>query len=195
VNAPFLTPAHVHALLRRDFGFYGRGAMNEMLGGSTLKWNWHLDLIANHLEDVIEGRRRRLIINIPPRYGKSLIASVALPSFIHGRDPRAEIVCVSYSQDLAEKMASDTRRLMNSSWYQSVFATRLISPRSRLSELRTFEGGTRLATSVGGMLTGRGGNIIIIDDPLKPSEAASETERLSVNRWFNSTVTTRPNDK
>ena len=169
--------------------------MSEMLGGGDLKWNWHLDLIANRLEDVIDGRTRRLIINIPPRYGKSLMASVALPSFILGRDPRAEIVCVSYSQDLAEKMGSDTRRLMNSPWYQSVFTTRLNSPRSRLAELRTVEGGTRLATSVGGMLTGRGGNIIIIDDPLKPSEAASETERKNVNNWFNSTVTTRTNDK
>ena len=124
-----------------------------------------------------------------------MIASVALPSFILGRDPRAEIVCVSYSQDLAEKMATDTRRLMNSPWYQGVFATRLNSPRSRLAELTTSNGGTRLATSVGGMLTGRGGNIMIIDDPLKPSEAASETERLSVNRWFDSTATTRANDK
>lgn len=195
MNAPPLTPAHLRALLRRDFGFYCRGAMSEMLGAVPLKWNWHLDLIANHLEDVIEGRTRRLIINIPPRYGKSLIASVALPSFIHGRDPRAEIVCVSYSQDLADKMASDTRRLMNSDWYQSVFPARLNSPRSRLSELRTSAGGTRLATSVGGMLTGRGGNIIIIDDPLKPSEAASETERQNVNSWFDSTATTRANDK
>lgn len=195
MNAPIVTQAHLHALLRRDFAFFSRGAMSEMLGAASLKWNWHLDLIANRLEDVIEGRTRRLIINIPPRYGKSLIASVALPSFILGRDSRAEIVSVSYSQDLADKMASDTRRLMNSDWYQSVFPTRLNSPRSRLSELRTVAGGTRLATSVGGMLTGRGGNIIIIDDPLKPSEAASETERQSVNRWFDSTATTRANDK
>ena len=195
MNAPIVMREHLQALARRDFGFYCRGAMAEMIDPSSLKFNWHLDLIANKLEDVMEGRTRRLIINIPPRYGKSLIASVALPSYILGHDPRAQIVCVCYSQDLSDKMASDTRRLMNSPWYQSVFPTRLHSPRARLSELSTMAGGTRLATSVGGMLTGRGGNIIIIDDPLKPSEAASETERQNVNRWFDSTVTTRANDK
>ena len=195
MNAPSLTPAHMRAVLRQDLGFFARGAFSELLPTTSISWNWHLDLIASRLEDVLAGRTRRLIINIPPRYGKSLLASVAFPAFIHGRDPTAEIVCVSYAHDLAEKMAADTRRLMNTDWYQSVFDTRLANARSRLSELRTVEGGTRLATSVEGMLTGRGGNIIIVDDPLKPAEAASETQRKAVNDWFDYTVTTRSNDK
>jgi predicted phage terminase large subunit-like protein len=195
MNAPLLTGAHVRALLRRDLGFFARGAFSELLPTTSISWNWHLDLIASRLEDVLAGRSRRLIINIPPRYGKSLIASVAFPAFILGRDPTAEIVCVSYAQDLADKMAGDTRRLMNSKWYRDVFDTRLANARSRLSELGTTRGGTRLATSVGGTLTGRGGNIIIVDDPLKPAEAASETQRKSVNEWFDTTVTTRSNDK
>lgn len=195
MNAPILTSAHLRALLRQDLGFFARGAFSELLPTTLISWNWHLDLIASRLEDVLAGRTRRLIINIPPRYGKSLIASVAFPAYILGRDPTAEIVCVSYAQDLAEKMAGDTRRLMNSSWYRDIFDTRLANARSRLSELRTVEGGTRLATSVEGMLTGRGGNIIIVDDPLKPAEAASETQRKGVNDWFDYTVTTRSNDK
>jgi hypothetical protein len=120
VNGQLPTRDHLRALARNNFGFYCRGALAELIDAASLTYNWHLDLIANKLEDVMEGRTRRLIINIPPRYGKSLIASVALPSFILGQDPRAQIVCVSYSQDLADKMASDTRRLMNSPWYQSV---------------------------------------------------------------------------
>ncbi len=196
MNAPVqLTDRHLHAMLRQDLGFFARGAFRELLPTTSISWNWHLDLMASRLEDVMEGRRRRLIINIPPRYGKSLMASVSFPAFILGRDPTAEIVCVSYAQDLADKMASDQRRLMNSDWYKGVFATRLANPRSRLSELRTAEGGTRLATSVEGMLTGRGGNIIIVDDPLKPSEAVSESQRTGVNNWFDYTVTTRSNDK
>ena len=182
-------------MLRQDLGFFARGAFKELLPTTAILWNWHLDLIASRLEDVLAGRCRRLIINIPPRYGKSLLASVVFPAFILGHDPTAEIVCVSYGQDLAEKMASDERRLMNSRWYQNIFATRLANSRSRLAELRTPEGGTRLATSVEGMLTGRGGNIIIVDDPLKPAEAASETQRKWVNDWFDYTVTTRSNDK
>jgi predicted phage terminase large subunit-like protein len=195
VNAPILTSSHLRALLRQDLGFFARGAFSELLPTTSILWNWHLDLIASRLEDLLAGRRRRLIINIPPRYGKSLIASVAFPAFILGRDPTAEVVCVSYAQDLAEKMAGDTRRLMNSNWYRDVFDTRLANARSRLSELRTVEGGSRLATSVEGTLTGRGGNIIIVDDPLKPAEAASETQRKAANDWFDYTVTTRSNDK
>lgn len=197
MNVPLvhLTEAHVRAMVRNDFGLFARGAFKELLPTTNIIWSWYLDLIASRLEDVLAGRCRRLIINIPPRYGKSLMASVAFPAYVLGRDPTAEIVCVSYAQDLADKMSSDTRRLMNSGWYQSVFATRLANPRSKLGELRVREGGARLATSVEGTLTGRGGNIIIIDDPLKPSEAASETQRKAVNQWFDHTVTTRSNDK
>lgn len=195
MNAPTLTPAHLRALLRQDFGFFARGAFKELLPTTPILWNWHLDLIASWLQGVLAGRTRRLIINIPPRYGKSLMASVALPAFILGRDPAAEIVCASYTQPLSDKMASDTRRLMNSGWYQHIFPTRLANPRSRLSELRTPQEGTRLATSVEGTLTGRGGNIVVIDDPLNPSQAASETQRKAVNQWFDHTVTTRSNDK
>jgi predicted phage terminase large subunit-like protein len=191
----FPAPEHLRALARQDFGFFARGAMKELLPTVDILWNWHLDLIANRLEDVAAGRTRRLIINIPPRYGKSLLASVALPAYMLGHDPTAEIVCVSYARDLAEKMASDTRRLMNSPWYGGLFSSRLVNPRARLTELRTPEGGCRLATSVDGQLTGRGGNIIIVDDPLKPIEAVSDTQRQAVNNWFDSTATTRPNDK
>ena len=195
MNAPTLTPAHLRALLRQDFGFFARGAFKELLPTIPILWNWHLDLISSWLEDLLAGRRRRVIINIPPRYGKSLLASVAFPAFVLGRDPTAQVVCVSYAQDLSDKMSSDTRRLMNSEWYQRTFATRLTNARSQLGELKVSEGGSRLATSAGGTLTGRGGDIIIIDDPLKPIEAASEIQRKGVNDWFDTTVTTRANDK
>lgn len=190
-----ITPAHAQALARSNFAFFCRGAFKELLPTTKIHWNWHLDRIANEIEDVLSGKTRQLIINIPPRYGKSLIVSVALPAFLLGHDPTAEIVCVSYAQDLADKMAFDTRRLMNSAWYQGIFATRLSNPRAKLAELTTTAGGCRLATSTGGMLTGRGGNIVIIDDPLKPSEAISKLQREAVNLWFDTTVTTRTNDK
>lgn len=192
---PELGPDHLRALARSSLAFFCRGGMKQLLPQTDILWNWHLDLIASRLEDVMEGRTRRLIINIPPRYGKSLLASVCFPAFILGHNPAAEVVCVSYAQDLAEKMASDTRRLMNSAYYLDLFGGRLASPRSRLAELKTLEGGCRLATSVEGTLTGRGGDIIIIDDPLKPSEARSDTQRLAVNRWYDSTAATRANNK
>lgn len=190
-----LQPEHLRAAARRSFPFFCRGALRELLPTTRLLWNWHLDLIAARLQDVLEGRCRRLIINIPPRYGKSLIASVAFPAFILGHDPHAEVICASYAQSLSEKMARDTRRLMDSPFYRSCFRMTLASTRERLSELKTPQGGSRLATSVEGTLTGRGGNFIILDDPLKPSDAPSDTKRESVNAWFDSTVISRPNNK
>lgn len=194
-QSPNLTREHVQAMLRNDFAFFCRGTFKTLLPSTTILWNWHLDLIANKLEDVLQGRYRNLIINIPPRYGKSLIASIAFPAFILGHDPTAEVVCVSYGQDLAEHTAINTRRLMTSPMYEEAFATRLVSRRAKLSELRTTEGGTRLATSIDGMLTGRGGNFLVIDDPLKPSEALSSNQREAVNRWYDNTTVTRSNDK
>ncbi len=186
---------HLHALARNDFSYFARGGMKVLLPATEILWNWHLDLICNRLEDVIEGRIRRLIINIPPRYGKSLITSVSLPAYILGRKPEAEVVCISYAQGLSEKMAHDTRRLMNSPYYHRLFGPRLTSPRAKLGELKTGQGGCRLATSVDGTLTGRGGDFILIDDPLKPGEAASDTCRQAVNDWYDSTVTSRLNNK
>ena len=81
------------------------------------------------------------------------------------------------------------------SWYQALFATRLSPNRPSLQELATTAGGFRLATSVGGVLTGRGADLIIIDDPLKPEEAMSESRRAAVNEWFDGTLYSRLNDK
>ena len=192
---PDLTPEHLRALARRDFAFFARGSFKELHPATDILWNWHIDLIASHLMDVFEGRCRRLIINIPPRYGKSMLASIAFPAFILGHKPEAEVICVSYAQSLAEKMADTTRRLMTSKFYIDTFGPRLTSDRVKLSELKTNAGGSRLATSVEGTLTGRGGNFLIIDDPMKPNEASSDVRRASVNDWFDSTVFSRPNDK
>ena len=84
---------------------------------------------------------------------------------------------------------------MTSPWHQALFSTRLANPRASLQELTTTAGGFRLATSVGGVLTGRGADLIVIDDPLKPDEAMSETQRRNVNEWFDGTLYSRLNDK
>lgn len=190
-----ISSEHLRALARRSFPFFCRGAFQVLHPSIPILWNWHLDLIASKLQDVLDGKCRRLIINIPPRYGKSLIASVAFPAFVLGHNPHAELICASYAYDLAEKMARDTRRLMETEFYQSIFGTPLASGRERLSEIKTREGGYRLSTSVEGTLTGRGGNFIIIDDPLKPTDSRSDNKRQAVNDWFDGTVVTRPNNK
>ena len=99
------------------------------------------------------------------------------------------------AQDLSDKFARDCRALMQSSWYRATFATRLTTQRAALQELITTKGGFRLATSVGGVLTGRGADLIIIDDPLKPADAISDTRRAAVNDWYDGTLYSRLNDK
>ncbi|MDO8432186.1 MAG: hypothetical protein Q7S58_07215, partial [Candidatus Binatus sp.] len=158
--------------------------------------NWHIDAMAYHLEQCASGAIKRLIITLPPRYGKSICASVAFPAFVLGRDPSKRIICASYSENLAGKHAGDCRAVMESDWYRGVFPGTRIS-RDKNTELNyvTTRHGFRFSTSVGGTLTGRGGNLIIIDDPINPEGAMSETKRASVNNCFDSTLYSRLDSK
>src|SRR5260221_8648321 len=183
-------------LLRDDFGAFCVRAFAELYPGQELELSEYIEVMASRVVDVHEGRTRRLIINVPPRHLKSLIGSIAFPAWSFGLNPSAQIMCVSYGADLALKLARDTRTIMTSDWYQQLFPdTRLISQKPALEELITTAGGYRLANSVGGSVTGRGADIIIIDDPLKPDEAMSDSQREAVNDWFDGTLMTRLNDQ
>lgn len=157
--------------------------------------NWHIDLIASKLEQCRRGEIKRLIINIPPRYMKSICASVAFPAWLLGHDPSCQIICASYGQELASKHARDTRSVMESIWYRSLFSARLHPRKASVEEFVTTQSGMRMATSVGGVLTGRGADFLIIDDPLKPDEAISQSQRNAVNQWYDGTLYSRLNDK
>jgi hypothetical protein len=102
---------------------------------------------------VRDGRTRRLIINVPPRHLESHLASVAFPARCLGLDPSIRILCVSYAQDVADKLSRDRRHIVTGDWYRQVFATRLSAQRRAVSEFETTAQGCRLATSVGGVLT------------------------------------------
>jgi hypothetical protein len=104
-------------------------------------------------------------------------------------------LCVSYAQDLADKLARDCRTIVTSPWYRRIFATRLAAQRQAVQEFVTTRHGYRLATSNGGVLTGRGADIIVIDDPSKPEKALSATQRQAANDWFDHTLYSRQNDK
>lgn len=182
------------AAVASDFNVFLQQAFHELYPGQELMGNWHIDAIAYHLELCIEGKMRRLIINLPPRHLKSFIVSVALPAFLLGMDPTVKIFCVSYSDDLAKTLARDFRRIVESNWYQKIFPNVMPSKMTE-NEFATKAGGFRYATSVGGTLTGRGADFIIIDDPLKAGDAYSDKLRQSVNDWYTSTLLSRLNDK
>jgi len=152
-------------------------------------------VIAAKLTAVRQGKIRRLIINLPPRSLKSLLASVAFPAWCLGHDPSAQLLCVSYAQDLADKLARYCRGIMMSPWYRRIFPTRLAPHRQAVQEFITTGQGYRIACSNGGALTGRGADTIIVDDPLKPEEALSEAQRNATNEWYDHTLYSRLNDK
>jgi hypothetical protein len=158
--------------------------------------NWHLEAIAYYLTRVLEGEIKRLIITIPPRSLKSICGSVCFPAFALGHDPTTRIICVSYAESLARKHANDCRAVMRSDMYNRLFPkTRISSAKDTEVEFATTLGGNRLSTSVGGTLTGLGGNLIIVDDPLKPQDAYSELARDSVKQWYSNTLLSRLDDK
>ena len=137
-----------------------------------------------------------MIINVPPRSLKSIAASVAFVAWLLGHEPSARIICASYGQDLADKHARDCRIVMGDDFYKSIFpATRIAAKNQGTSDFSTTAKGGRMATSVGGVLTGRGADYLIIDDPSKPDEAASDVRRQSVNDWFDNSLLSRLDNK
>jgi predicted phage terminase large subunit-like protein len=186
----------LQALLRQDLYSFVQKAFTTVNPGEAFLPNWHLRAICYHLELVRLGKVRRLRIEVPPRSLKSVCASVAFPAFLLGHDTTAKIITASYSADLAAKHAGDCRSVMQSAWYKELFPqTRLSSTRNQELNYETTRKGYRYATSVGGTLTGRGGNIIIVDDPLKPEDAMSVARREAVNGWYSRTLLSRLNNK
>ena len=184
------------AALRKDMSSFIQKTFATVDPSATYQLNWHIDAIAWHLERCLAGELRRLIITLPPRNLKSICTSVAFPAWVLGHDPARRIIVASYSEDLARKHSRDCRAVMESSWYRGVFPwTRLDSQKNTETEFTTTRRGFRLATSVGGTLTGRGGNIIIIDDPLKPTDAFSETKREANKQWYDGTLYSRLDSK
>ena len=186
----------IDAAMRQDLFRFIHRVFLEVVPGTEFIPNWHLRAIAHVLTEVGAGVRRRQIIEVPPRSLKSVCASVALVAWLLGHDPTRKIICVSYSQDLASRFSALTRQVMKSDWYQRVFPKTRISPDKDTERyFRTTAGGFRDSTSVGGTITGNGADLIIIDDPAKPDEMMSESQRNAVNEWFDRTLVTRLNNK
>jgi hypothetical protein len=188
--------ALVDAMCRTDFASFVQRSFHSLRPGRPFFPNGHIYAVAFHLEQVRRGKIRRLIINMPPRSLKSLMTSVAFPAYVLGLDPAAGLIVVSYSSEIAAKHSNDFRAIVASDWYSSLFARMRISQfKNSESEVCTTRGGFRLSTSIDGTLTGRGGDIIVIDDPLKPMDALSDPKRDRVNQWYANSLLSRLDDK
>ena len=154
--------------------------------------NWHHRAIMEKLEAVERGEIKRLILTMPPRHGKSQLASINFPAWYLGKNPDKEIIIASYNSDLAQDFGGKTRELVSDPIYQNIFGTNLRSDEKSKSKWRLKEGGTYTAVGVGGAITGRGANVFIIDDPLKNREEANSLLiRDKQWEWYTSTAYTR----
>ena len=158
--------------------------------------NWHIDAISDHLQAVVNGDIKRLIINIPPRHMKSISVAVALPAWTWTHQPSKKFLFASYANSLSIRDSVKCRRLIDSAWYKNHFGDcfNLTTDQNQKQRFENDKTGIRIATSVDGALTGEGGDIIVIDDPHNVREAESTTVREGVLDWWDQAMQTRLND-
>lgn len=144
-------------------------------------------------QDVVDGKSPRLLLFMPPRHGKSLIASDYFPSWVLGHSPEFEIIASSYAVSLPLGFSKKIRGRIKDPLYQAMFPDTQLDPESTAAEgWNTLAGGGYIPAGVGGGITGKGGHILIFDDPVKDAEEAdSETHREKVWDWYGSTFKTR----
>lgn len=191
-----LTSVVMESILREDFvSFYERCHI-ELNPSTPFSRAWFIEYLAYELQKMLNGDTNRLLVAVPPRAGKTMMISVAFTAWCMGHDPSLRIIGISYSQDLANKIAASFRIIVESDWFQKLFPKFQIDPSKNTErEVMTTMGGSRFATSVGGGLTGFGGDILVLDDIIKADDARKETIRNLVMGWLQKTAFSRLDDQ
>lgn len=154
--------------------------------------SWHHELIADKLEQVYSGRIKRLMLFLPPRSGKTTLATIHFPSWVLGLREKQEFITASYSGELAQKFGKETRNVVSSPIYKEMFGVTLKQGDKNKSQWSTTNGGSYTSVGVGGATTGKGANFISIDDPIRNrAEAESKLYRDRIWDWYRSTIYTR----
>jgi predicted phage terminase large subunit-like protein len=177
-------------LARADFWCFVELMFSVLHAGQELIYAPYLELIANRLMQIEKDEVHSLIINMPPRHLKSILTSVLYPAWRLGRDPRSKFICISYRDDLAHDLSTRTRTVIQSERYQKIFPNTVLE-KEAANYLRTTKSGGRYSTAVHSHITGFGADEIVIDDPMEPQEALSETAKQKLRDWINSSVLTR----
>jgi phage terminase large subunit-like protein len=188
--------------LERDLFAFTSEAWGQ-IDPAPFRPGWPIEAVSEHLEAVVDGQIKRLIINIPPRSGKSTLCSVCFPAWTWAQPedsptsgPGVQFVYASYAEKLALRFSLRNRRLINSDWYRRRWGHRfqLLGDENTGHRFVNDKAGERLVTSISGTATGFGGNIIVIDDPNAANEAFSEAAIQEVIDWWDQTASTRLND-
>ena len=166
---------------QENFIQYVKKVWPEFINGA------HHTMIAKKFEDIANGKNKRLIINMPPRHTKSEFASFLLPSWIIGRDPRTKIIQTTHTAELAVNFGRKVRNLLDTPEYRNIFDdVRLQADSKAAGRWSTNHGGEYFAAGVGGAITGRGADLLIIDDPHSEQDALSETAMEHAYEWYTS---------
>ena len=166
-------------------------AKNDFL--SFVKCMWpdfvegsHHKHIADKFNKLATGEITRLIVNMPPRHTKSEFASYLLPSWMVGRDPKLKIIQTTHNSELAVRFGRKSKHLIDSEEYKKIFSTTLQEDSKAAGRWETAQGGEYFAAGVGGAITGRGADLLIIDDPHSEQDALSPDALERAYEWYTS---------
>jgi len=175
-----------------DFTTFFKESWHVFEGTKNYIHSQHIRVIAEHLESAYRREIKTLIINIPPRSSKSNLISIAFPAWVWLHNPEEKFLYASYASNLSAEHSRKCRLLIESNWYKSLSNIKL--RRSTEKEIENTKGGTRIATSVGGVSTGKGCSILVADDPQSVADVYSKTKRETVQRWWSQVIPSRLND-
>ena len=164
----------------KDFMSFVKAMWPQFIEGS------HHKIIAKKFNEIAEGKIKRLIINMPPRHTKSEFASFLLPSWMVGRRPDLKIIQTTHTTELAIRFGRKAKTLIDSPEYQSVFKTTLREDSKAAGKWETDQGGEYYAAGVGSAITGRGADLLIIDDPHSEQDALNATALERAYEWYTS---------
>ena len=168
------------AKVRDDFLSFVKHMWPEFIQGS------HHTIIAKKFNDMAKGKVKRLIVNMPPRHTKSEFASSLLPAWMIGRNPKLKIIQTTHTGELAIRFGRKAKTLMDSPEYKQVFPTRLREDSQAAGRWETAQGGEYFAAGVGGAITGRGADLLIIDDPHSEQDALNLGALEKAYEWYTS---------
>ena len=166
---------------KEDFLLFVRTVWPEFIAGN------HHKIIAKKFEAIANKDIKRLIVNMPPRHTKSEFASFLFPAWMMGREPRLKIIQTSHTAELAQRFGRKVRNLIDTQDYQNVFPGMELSADSKAAgRWETNAGGEYFSAGVGGAITGRGADLLIIDDPHSEQDALSATALENAWEWYSS---------
>lgn len=182
------------ALSRQKLTVFSSKALKVLEPKNEIEFNWHIDCVCEHLQAVWAGELQKLIINIPPRFLKTHLASVSFPAWGFGHNPSIKFMLTSFKFDRAKSMTRKTRQVMESAWYRSLFENvELSAEQNEKHHFETTEKGQYYAGAMQSV-TGEGADIQICDDPLNPMESVSDVQRLNAIETIRETLFSRFND-